>query len=85
MREGEPFRTPPLDPTLRVLVMQLGLVGLGWVGASMVRRLLSNGHRCVVFDTAAAAVEELVLEGAVGSSSLSTKTMSCDCHGCRLA
>jgi 6-phosphogluconate dehydrogenase len=50
--------------------MQLGMVGLGRMGANMVRRLLTGGHQCVVFDMSAKAVEELVDEKAVGSSSL---------------
>src|SRR5213593_5011569 len=50
--------------------MQLGMVGLGRMGANMVRRLLKGGHRCVVFDRSQKAVTELVQEKAVGSSSL---------------
>src|SRR5580658_1131040 len=50
--------------------MQLGMVGLGRMGANMVRRLLTGGHECVVFDMSAKAVEELVEEKALGSSSL---------------
>jgi 6-phosphogluconate dehydrogenase len=50
--------------------MQLGMVGLGRMGANMVRRLLKNGHTCVVFDMSPKAVEELVQEKAVGSASL---------------
>src|SRR5215467_5760362 len=50
--------------------MQLGMVGLGRMGANMVRRLLTGGHECVVFDMSPKAVEELVDEKAVGSSSL---------------
>jgi 6-phosphogluconate dehydrogenase len=50
--------------------MQLGMVGLGRMGANMVRRLLTGGHQCVVFDMSAKAVEELVDEKATGSSSL---------------
>jgi 6-phosphogluconate dehydrogenase len=50
--------------------MQLGMVGLGRMGANMVRRLLNNGHTCVVFDMSPKAVEELVQEKAVGSASL---------------
>ena len=40
--------------------MQLGMVGLGRMGANMVRRLLTHGHQCVVFDMSPKAVEELV-------------------------
>ena len=50
--------------------MQLGMVGLGRMGANMVRRLMNAGHECVVFDMFPKAVEELVKEKAVGSSSL---------------
>jgi 6-phosphogluconate dehydrogenase len=50
--------------------MQLGMVGLGRMGANMVRRLTRGGHECVVFDRSAKAVDELVQEKAVGSSSL---------------
>jgi len=51
--------------------MQLGMIGLGRMGANMVRRLLRNGHRCVVFDRSPQAVEELVGEKAAGASSAS--------------
>ena len=50
--------------------MQLGMIGLGRMGANMVRRLLKAGHQCVVFDRTPKAVEELVKEKAVGASSL---------------
>jgi 6-phosphogluconate dehydrogenase len=50
--------------------MQLGMIGLGRMGANMVRRLLRSGHWCVVFDRSPNAVEELVGEHAVGSASL---------------
>ena len=50
--------------------MQLGVVGLGRMGANMVRRLMKAGHECVVFDMSPKSVEELVKEKAVGSSSL---------------
>jgi 6-phosphogluconate dehydrogenase len=50
--------------------MQLGMIGLGRMGANMVRRLLNKGHRCVVFDMSPKAVDELVQEKAVGSSAL---------------
>jgi len=51
--------------------MQLGMIGLGRMGANMVRRLLKGGHHCVVFDMSQKAVEEMAAESAVGSSSLS--------------
>src|SRR5215469_15789311 len=50
--------------------MQLGMVGLGRMGANMVRRLIKKGHNCVVFDRAPHAVSDLVKEKAVGASSL---------------
>ena len=50
--------------------MQLGMIGLGRMGANMVRRLLKGGHRCVVFDMSPNAVEGLVREKAEGASSL---------------
>jgi 6-phosphogluconate dehydrogenase len=50
--------------------MQLGMIGLGRMGANMVRRLLKGGHRCVVFDRSPKTVGELVQEKAEGSSSL---------------
>jgi len=50
--------------------MQLGMIGLGRMGANMVRRLLAGGHQCAAFDVSSKAVEELVREEAVGASSL---------------
>src|SRR5215470_18307202 len=50
--------------------MQLGMIGLGRMGANMVRRLITGGHDCVVFDTSPKAVAELAKEKAIGSSSL---------------
>jgi len=50
--------------------MQLGMVGLGRMGANMVRRLLRGGHQCVVFDMSRKAVEELVEEKAAGAADL---------------
>ncbi len=50
--------------------MQLGMIGLGRMGANMVRRLLKGGHDCVVFDQAPAAVEALAKEHATGASSI---------------
>ncbi len=49
--------------------MQLGMIGLGRMGANMVRRLLKHGHECVVFDVNAQAVQTLAGEGAIGASS----------------
>jgi len=50
--------------------MQLGMVGLGRMGANMVRRLIRGGHDCVVFDMSPKSVAELAAEKATGSSSL---------------
>src|SRR5678815_4946622 len=50
--------------------MQLGMIGLGRMGGSMVRRLLRGGHRCVVFDAHADAMTPLASEGATASRSL---------------
>ncbi|MDE1973054.1 MAG: decarboxylating 6-phosphogluconate dehydrogenase [Hyphomicrobiales bacterium] len=50
--------------------MQLGMIGLGRMGANMVRRLLKGGHQCVVFDRSANAVADLVKDNALGTSSL---------------
>jgi len=50
--------------------MQIGMIGLGRMGANMVRRLLHGGHKCVVFDVSPKAVAELAGEGATGASSL---------------
>src|SRR5690242_21121887 len=50
--------------------MQLGMIGLGRMGANMVRRLIRGGHECVVFDMSAAAVAELTKEKATGTASL---------------
>jgi 6-phosphogluconate dehydrogenase len=50
--------------------MQLGMIGLGRMGANMVRRLLRGGHRCVVYDRSDANVKQLAGEGATGASSL---------------
>jgi 6-phosphogluconate dehydrogenase len=50
--------------------MQLGMVGLGRMGANMVRRLIKGGHQCVVFDQNGESVRRLAGEGATGASSL---------------
>jgi 6-phosphogluconate dehydrogenase len=50
--------------------MQLGMVGLGRMGANLVRRLMRDGHECVVYDVSADAVAGLVSEGATGAASL---------------
>ena len=50
--------------------MQLGMIGLGRMGANMVRRLMRDGHQCVVYDPAPDAVAALVAEGATGAASV---------------
>jgi 6-phosphogluconate dehydrogenase len=50
--------------------MQIGMIGLGRMGANMVRRLLRGGQQCVVFDRSPKAVEEVVKEKAIAASSL---------------
>jgi 6-phosphogluconate dehydrogenase len=50
--------------------MQLGMIGLGRMGANMVRRLMHDGHECVVFDVNADSVSQLAGEGATGAKSL---------------
>ncbi len=50
--------------------MQLGMIGLGRMGANMVRRLMRAGHDCVVYDVTPASVEALAAEGATGASSM---------------
>src|SRR6266480_1477282 len=50
--------------------MQLGMVGLGRMGANLVRRLMRNGHRCVVYDRKPDAVGALAREGATGAAGL---------------
>src|SRR5881227_529032 len=52
------------------LHMQLAMIGLGRMGANMVRRLLGKGHECVVYDMSPKAVEGIVKEKAVGASDL---------------
>jgi 6-phosphogluconate dehydrogenase len=49
---------------------QLGMIGLGRMGANLVRRLMRDGHHCVVYDVNASVVKELEAEGATGSDSL---------------
>src|SRR6266851_8692485 len=50
--------------------MQLAMIGLGRMGANMVRRLIKGGHQCVVFDMSPKAVEDLARDKAVGATSL---------------
>lgn len=50
--------------------MQLGMIGLGRMGANMVRRLIKAGHKCVVYDRSAATIQQLAADGATGASSI---------------
>ena len=50
--------------------MQLGLIGLGRMGANMTRRLLNGGHRCVVYDNSPKVIDQMVSHGATGATSL---------------
>src|SRR5213596_1580286 len=50
--------------------MQLGMIGLGRMGANIVRRLMRAGHECVVYDVSPNAVQQLSQEGAAGAASL---------------
>jgi 6-phosphogluconate dehydrogenase len=50
--------------------MQLGMIGLGRMGANLVRRLMKDGHRCVAYDRSADAVKQLEADGATGAGSL---------------
>src|SRR5438093_8462474 len=58
--------------------MQIGMIGLGRMGANMVRRLLKNGQTCVVFDRSPNAVKDLVKEKAIGATSLVDLVMKLD-------
>src|SRR6476659_4915738 len=58
--------------------MQLGMIGLGRMGANMVRRLMRAGHPCVVYDRAPQAVAALVAEGATGAGSLAELVQKLD-------
>ena len=50
--------------------MQIGMIGLGRMGANMVQRLMKDGHECVVFDMNTSAVQKLAAQGAIGAGSL---------------
>jgi 6-phosphogluconate dehydrogenase len=60
------------------LIMQIAMIGLGRMGAHMVRRLLKGGHQCVVFNRSPEAVTEMVNEGAVGAFSLAQMVQKMD-------
>ncbi|MBV9770516.1 MAG: decarboxylating 6-phosphogluconate dehydrogenase [Bryobacterales bacterium] len=50
--------------------MQIGMIGLGRMGANMVRRLIRSGHECVAFDRSQKAIDELIADGAKGAASI---------------
>ena len=56
--------------------MRIGMIGLGRMGANMVRRLIKGGHECVVYDRDAGAVKGSVAQGAKGASSLAEPSAS---------
>ena len=56
--------------------MQLGMVGLGRMGANMVRRLMQGGHQCVVYDLNPENVKKLAAEGATGPTRSTTSSAS---------
>src|SRR5207237_8599957 len=58
------------EPQTRGFKMQLGMIGLGRMGANMVRRLMRGGHQCVVWDVSAENIKKLANEGATGAASL---------------
>src|SRR5437016_3188264 len=66
----------PLSAAQKGEIMKIGMIGLGRMGANMVRRLLKGGHECVVFDRSPAAVKELAQQGAIGAASLSEMVKS---------
>jgi hypothetical protein len=53
--------------------MQLGMIGLGRMGANMVRRLMRGGHECVVFDMSAESVKKMAADGAAGAEALAPR------------
>ena len=57
--------------------MQIGMIGLGRMGASMVRRLMHRGHSCVVHDVRTDAIAPLVADGAKGTASLDEFAAKC--------
>ncbi|MGB5579936.1 MAG: NADP-dependent phosphogluconate dehydrogenase, partial [Woeseia sp.] len=67
---GRSLHAERIGRTIRDNGMQLGMIGLGRMGANMVRRLMQGGHECVVSDIAKEAVQKMQSEGAVGSESL---------------
>ena len=50
--------------------MEIGMIGLGRMGANMVQRLMAGGHRCIVHDVNAKSVDDMQAKGAVGAKTL---------------
>ena len=69
-RRNHPGNTLEGSGVSKGAAMQLGMVGLGRMGANMVRRLIKKGHECIVFDTSPMTVSDLADEEAVGTTSL---------------
>ena len=67
-----PYAQTPIHPDAitEVKAMQIGMIGLGRMGANMVRRLMRGGHKCVIYDRNADTVNAISKEGAIGASSL---------------
>ena len=69
-RRGDARWRPSRHGRTRRIAMQLGMIGLGRMGANMVRRLQQRGHDCVAFDMNPAAVAAAAKDGAAGAASL---------------
>jgi 6-phosphogluconate dehydrogenase len=67
--QAAPKKTEQSGDVNKSATMQLGMVGLGRMGANMVRRLIRGGHQCVVYDRAPQAVKDLVKDNATGADS----------------
>src|ERR1700692_2417498 len=58
------------EQLMKQIIMQLGMIGLGRMGGNMVRRLMKNGHKCVVFDRTPDTVRQFAGEGATGAEAM---------------
>src|SRR5579871_4535235 len=70
MSSGPRIELAPSGRRSEEMHMQLGMIGLGRMGANIVRRLMRDGHPCVVYNRSPAPVRELSDEGAIGTHSL---------------
>ena len=70
VRLAQPFRDARSEDMATATPMQLGMVGLGRMGAGIVRRLIRDGHRCVGYDLSADAVSSLERDGMTGKEAL---------------